>query len=167
MSFDLHPNIQSTDYYVNLHWENYISISFRFWTKWNSIWFKIERQTLTTIMPHSMWKEIEYEFSQCTVNWQAIFSPHFLFCIGMNIVIYMWNYILFTKSQNLLHMIGIDIVLFFSKNLNDLFIGLIKHKNKTLSSCTRSFVHTEKSFRNLVESNQNQTLFTIFRLICK
>ena len=41
--------------------------SFRFWTKWNSIWFKIERKkTIPTIISHSMWKEIEHEFSQCT-----------------------------------------------------------------------------------------------------
>ena len=33
--------------------------SFRFWTKWNSIWVKIERKTVTTIISHSMWKEIE------------------------------------------------------------------------------------------------------------
>ena len=34
-------------------------ISFRFWTKWNSIWFKIKRKTVTTIISHSMWKEME------------------------------------------------------------------------------------------------------------
>ena len=34
-------------------------LSFRFWTKWNSIWFKIERKTVTTIISHSMWKEME------------------------------------------------------------------------------------------------------------
>ena len=39
--------------------------SFRFWTKWNSIWFKIEWKTVTTIISHSMWKEMEYLFSQC------------------------------------------------------------------------------------------------------
>ena len=33
--------------------------SFRFWTKWFSIWFKIERKTVTTIISHSMWKEME------------------------------------------------------------------------------------------------------------
>ena len=41
--------------------------SFQFWAKWNSIWFKIERKTVTTIISHSIWKEIEYEFSQCKV----------------------------------------------------------------------------------------------------
>ena len=39
--------------------------SFRFWTKWNSIWFKIERKTVTMIISHSIWEEMEYEFSQC------------------------------------------------------------------------------------------------------
>ena len=33
--------------------------SFRFWTKWNSIWLKIEWKTVTTIISHSMWKEME------------------------------------------------------------------------------------------------------------
>ena len=33
--------------------------SFRFWTKWSSIWLKIERITVTTIISHSMWKEME------------------------------------------------------------------------------------------------------------
>ena len=29
---------------------------FRFWTKWNSIWFKIERKNVTTIIFLSIWK---------------------------------------------------------------------------------------------------------------
>ena len=33
--------------------------SFRFWTKCNSIWFKIEKKTVTTIISHSFWKEME------------------------------------------------------------------------------------------------------------
>ena len=33
--------------------------SFQFWTKWTSIWFKIKRKTVTTIISHSMWKEME------------------------------------------------------------------------------------------------------------
>ena len=33
--------------------------SFRFWTKWKTIWFKIERKTVTTIISHSLWKEME------------------------------------------------------------------------------------------------------------
>ena len=33
--------------------------SFRLWTKWSSIWFKIERKIVTTIISHSMWKELE------------------------------------------------------------------------------------------------------------
>ena len=32
--------------------------SFRFWTKYNSIWFKVERKTVTTIISHSIWKEM-------------------------------------------------------------------------------------------------------------
>ena len=32
---------------------------FRFWTKRNSIWFKIERKAVITIMSHSMWEEME------------------------------------------------------------------------------------------------------------
>ena len=34
--------------------------SFRFRFKWISIWFKIERKTVTTIRSHSIWKEMEY-----------------------------------------------------------------------------------------------------------
>ena len=34
--------------------------AFQFWTKWNSIWLKIERKTVTTIISHSIWKEMEY-----------------------------------------------------------------------------------------------------------
>ena len=64
-----------------LHWENYISISFHIeWDmivvtvflsifsilKWNSIWFKIERKTVTMIISHSIWKELEVLFSQCS-----------------------------------------------------------------------------------------------------
>ena len=33
--------------------------SFRFSTKWKSIWFKIERKTVTTIISHSIWKEMK------------------------------------------------------------------------------------------------------------
>ena len=33
--------------------------SFQFWTIWNSIWFKIEKKTVTTIISHSIWKEME------------------------------------------------------------------------------------------------------------
>ena len=36
--------------------------SFRFWTKWDSIWFKIEKKTVTTIISHSIWKETKYKF---------------------------------------------------------------------------------------------------------
>ena len=50
-----------------VHWENYVSISFQFWPKWMSIWFKIERKTVTTIISQSIWKEMEYYFSQCIV----------------------------------------------------------------------------------------------------
>ena len=39
--------------------------TFRFWTKWNYIWFKIEWKTVTKIISHSMWKEMEIKFSQC------------------------------------------------------------------------------------------------------
>ena len=34
-------------------------LSHWFWTKWNSIWFKIKRKTITTIISNSMWKEME------------------------------------------------------------------------------------------------------------
>ena len=30
--------------------------SSRFWTKWNSIWFKIEKKTVPTIISHPIWK---------------------------------------------------------------------------------------------------------------
>ena len=43
--------------------------SFRFCTKWKSIWFQIEMKTVTTIISHSIGKEIEYEFSQCMKLW--------------------------------------------------------------------------------------------------
>ena len=39
---------------------------FRFWTKWNSMWFKIERKIVPKIISHSIWKEMEIWFSQCT-----------------------------------------------------------------------------------------------------
>ena len=39
--------------------------SFRSWTKWKSVWFKIERKTVTTIISHSIWKEMEYQFYHC------------------------------------------------------------------------------------------------------
>jgi len=32
---------------------------YRFWTKWNPIWFKIEMKTVTAIMFHLIWKEME------------------------------------------------------------------------------------------------------------
>ena len=35
-------------------------LSFRFWTKWNFVWFKIER-----IISYSMWKDMDIYFSQC------------------------------------------------------------------------------------------------------
>ena len=38
--------------------------SFRFRVKWNSIWLKIKSKTVTTIISHSMWKELEVKFSQ-------------------------------------------------------------------------------------------------------
>ena len=51
-------------------------ISFRFWIKWNFIWFKIERKTVTTIISHSLWKEMEIYFSQCTPEEsKSIFKP--------------------------------------------------------------------------------------------
>ena len=52
---------------ATLHWQNCFlrlfaftfngiwswgEFSFRFWTKWNSIWFKIVRKTVTTIISH-------------------------------------------------------------------------------------------------------------------
>ena len=45
------------------HWMGYDrgdGFYFRFGTKWVSIWFKIERKTVTTIISHSIWKEMEY-----------------------------------------------------------------------------------------------------------
>ena len=33
--------------------------------KWNSIWFKINRKTVTTILSYSIWKEMEIVFSVC------------------------------------------------------------------------------------------------------
>ena len=33
--------------------------SFRYWTKWSPIWFKIEGKTFTMIISHSIWKELE------------------------------------------------------------------------------------------------------------
>ena len=50
------------------HWMRYDrgGFSFWFWTKWNYIWFKIKRKTITMIISHSMWKELEILFSLCT-----------------------------------------------------------------------------------------------------
>ena len=33
--------------------------SSQFWIIWNSIWFKIEKKTITTIISHSIWMEME------------------------------------------------------------------------------------------------------------
>ena len=41
---------------------------FRFWTKWKSIWLKIERKTVTKIISHSYWQEMEWQFSQRNVS---------------------------------------------------------------------------------------------------
>ena len=76
---------------LRLHWENSPSISFQiewdmivvivflsnfepngilfgfpfnFWTKWNSIWFKIERKTVTAMLFHSTLKELEFHISE-------------------------------------------------------------------------------------------------------
>jgi len=38
---------------IRLWWQ----FSFRFWTKWNSIWFKIERKPVTTIVSHWICKK--------------------------------------------------------------------------------------------------------------
>ena len=40
--------------------------SFRFWTKYNSIWFNIERKTVCAVISHLIRKEMEIQFSQCT-----------------------------------------------------------------------------------------------------
>ena len=70
-----------------LQWENWYSISFQvewdmilvtvflsiLWTKWISIWLKVEKKTVTTIISHSMWKEMEYQFSHCML--QFLSSP--------------------------------------------------------------------------------------------
>ena len=55
-----------------IYWENYVSISFHIeWdmilvtiflsilNQMDSIWFKIENKTVTTIISHSLWKEME------------------------------------------------------------------------------------------------------------
>ena len=57
--------------------------SFRFWNKWSSIWFKIEKKTVTTNISHSMQKEMEIWFSQCTEvlnGWNHHSILHFLEC---------------------------------------------------------------------------------------
>ena len=41
--------------------------------QWNSIWFKIERKTVTMIISHSMWKEMKILFFQCM--WDSIKVP--------------------------------------------------------------------------------------------
>ena len=60
---------------TRLRWGNSFSISFQiewnmigetvllstFWIKWISSWLKIERKTVTTIILHLIWKEIENE----------------------------------------------------------------------------------------------------------
>ena len=49
-------------FYFLSNWMGDDQFSFWFWTKWKSIWFRIESETVTTTISHTMWKEIEYEF---------------------------------------------------------------------------------------------------------
>ena len=67
-------------FHVLLHWENYISISFHiewymivvtvFLSTLNQMELhfcsKSKGKTVTTIISHSMWKEMEMQFSQCS-----------------------------------------------------------------------------------------------------
>ena len=41
--------------------------SFRFWTNWNSFWFKIEGRPVAAIISRSMWGRMEVWFSQCSL----------------------------------------------------------------------------------------------------
>ena len=42
--------------------------SFRFWTKWNSIWFRIVKKTVATIIFHSISKDTEIHFRECRLS---------------------------------------------------------------------------------------------------
>ena len=68
--------------------------SFRFRTKWKSIWFKIERKTVNTIISHSIWKEIKYEFLQC--SWLRYFPYSYVTYAGsIYPTYYSYHYLLF------------------------------------------------------------------------
>ena len=60
---------------------------FRFWTKWNSLWFKIEKKTVTTIISYSMWKEMEIEFFQCKYHHC---HSHVAMCSNIGATINIW-----------------------------------------------------------------------------
>ena len=149
--------------------------SFRFWTKWISIWFKIERKTVTTIVSHSIWKEIEYEFSQCTL-WKIDFC-FFLYCAEYDYVTIslfyfelIWTRLIISKNIN---MILLTMFLMF---LSQLAYGWFRNKKKIVDIIWNTFNlirnknpflcgHPEISIFNLVNSNKIWIGITIFRLI--
>ena len=62
------PTLRKLYFHFLSHWMGYDcgdSFPFDFnwkmeqFSKWNSIWFKIERKNVTSIISHSMWKEME------------------------------------------------------------------------------------------------------------
>jgi len=59
--------------FLSIFWTKWNSIrfkmmNFRFLTKWNSNWIKIERKTATTITSHSIWKEIYFSLFQAKIE---------------------------------------------------------------------------------------------------
>ena len=64
------PALRKKYFHFLSNWMGYDcgdSFFFRFWTKWNSNWLKIQMKAVTTIISHSMWNEMEIQFSQCSV----------------------------------------------------------------------------------------------------
>ena len=68
--------------------------SFGFWTKWNSVWFKIKRKTIITIIFHLIWKEIETHFWECrdfmkriitSSSWTSLVWIVFMFRISSSV----------------------------------------------------------------------------------
>ena len=69
--------------------------SFRFWTKWKSIWFKIERITVITIISHPIWKEREIQASalfntKVFIHWSTLCSDPFDFWYVDILCIQLW-----------------------------------------------------------------------------
>ena len=95
-----------------------------FWTKWSSIWFKIERKTVTTTIPHSIWKEMEYYFSQCSssnpvflIRCDRRHVRHFFFIVRHSLFVTIVRHWVFAMVGNFLYAIVIFTYFFINLSL--------------------------------------------------